>query len=319
MENIVFLDRCTFGPSLELHRPGFAHQWGQYDRTVASQVADRLAGATIAVTNKVPISAETLADPRLTGLKMISVAATGYDVVDIAACRDRGIAVYNVKGYAVNTVPEHTFGLILALRRQLIGYRDDVLDGRWQASGSFCFFSHEIRDLNDSTLGLIGAGAIGQRVADIAQAFGMRVLIAAHKDAEPKAGEIAFGKVLEESDVISLHCPLNGATRNLIAGTEFERMRRRPLIINTARGGIVNEPDLVVALEEGKISGIGFDCLSVEPPAEDHPLLRIADQPNVLITPHVGWSSQEAMAAVWSTVIRNIQRFLEGDCTNRVA
>ncbi|NVK41497.1 MAG: D-2-hydroxyacid dehydrogenase [Oceanospirillaceae bacterium] len=319
MENIVFLDRCTFGPSVELHRPGFAHEWGQYDRTVASEVADRLAGATIAITNKVPISAETLADSRLAGLKMISVAATGYDVVDVAACRDRGIAVYNVKGYAVNTVPEHTFGLILALRRQLIGYRNDVLDGRWQASKSFCFFSHEIRDLSDSTLGLIGAGAIGQRVGEIARAFGMKVLIAAHKGIEPQAGETEFNQVLQESDVISLHCPLNDATRNLISSAEFERMCRRPLIINTARGGIVNEPDLVVALEQGKISGIGFDCLSVEPPADDHPLLRIADRPDVLITPHVSWSSQEAMATVWSEVIQNMQRFFEGDNTNRVS
>jgi len=314
---IVFLDRGTIGPSVDLRRPAFCHEWIEHDATPRDAVVERLAGARIAVTNKVPIRAQHLKE--LPHLRMISVAATGYDVIDVAACRERGIVVSNVRGYAVNTVPEHTFALILALRRGLVGYRQDVIDGHWQKAGQFCFFTHPIRDLAGSTLGIIGEGAIGQSVARLGQAFGMRTLFAAHKGVSGLGPLYTpWDEVLETSDVITLHSPLLPATRGMIAMPEFRKMKKRPLLINTARGGLVAEEDLVTAVEEGLIAGAGFDCLTAEPPPRDHPFSRIMGRSNVIITPHVGWASQEAMQGCWSQVIDNIECFEAGRPSNAV-
>ncbi len=248
---------------------------------------------------------------------MIAVAATGYDVVDVHACQARGIVVANVRGYAVNTVPEHAFALILALRRSLIGYRQDVIAGEWQRAGQFCFFNHPIRELRGSTLGIMGEGAIGQAVARLGQAFGMRTLYAAHKGVQGLGPLYTpFEQVLEESDIITLHCPLMPSTRNMLAMPEFERMKRRPLLINVSRGGLVNEPDLVTALERGLITGVGFDCLTSEPPGKDHPFWRILDRPNVIVTPHVAWASEEAMQVLWDQLIDNIESFHRGEPAN---
>ncbi|MBO0763998.1 MAG: D-2-hydroxyacid dehydrogenase [Hyphomicrobiaceae bacterium] len=314
---IVFLDRGTIGPTVDLTRPAFCHQWVEHDATQPGEVVGRLAGARIAITNKVPIRAQHLKE--LPHLKMIAVAATGYDVIDVAACRERGIVVANVRGYAVSTVPEHTFALILALRRGLVGYRQDVIDGRWQEAGQFCLFTHPIRELAGSTLGIIGEGAIGQSVARLGQAFGMRTLFAAHKGVSGLGPLYTpWDEVLETSDVITLHCPLTAGTLGMIALPEFRKMKRRPLIINTARGSLVAEGDLVRALEEGLISGAGFDCLTAEPPPRDHPFSRIMGRPDVIITPHVGWASLEAMQACWQQVIDNIERFEAGRPSNTV-
>jgi glycerate dehydrogenase len=306
---IVFLDRATIGPTVALTRPGFAHEWAEHDATAAAEVAERLAGATVAITNKVPIRAATLA--ALPDLRMI--------VVDVAACKQRGIVVANVRGYAVHTVPEHTFALILALRRSLIGYRQDVIAGEWQRAGQFCFFNHPIGDLHGATLGIIGEGTIGQAVGRLGQAFGMRTLFAAHKGVSGLGPLYTpWDEVLETSDVITLHAPLMPATRNLIALPEFGRMKRRPLLINASRGGLVNEDDLVKALDQGLIAGAGFDCLTAEPPGEDHPLRRILERPNVIVTPHVAWASAEAMQEVWGQVIANLENFERGQPSNLV-
>jgi glycerate dehydrogenase len=179
MTKIVFLDRGTFAPEVELTRPDVEHEWVDYDNTPADKIVERLQGATIAITNKVPIRRETL--EQLPDLKMVSVAATGFDVIDVPACRDHGVAVSNVRGYATHTVPEHTFGLIFALRRGIAGYKQDVANGKWQESGQFCFHTHPIKDLAGSVLGIFGEGNLGQGVADIAKAFGMKPVFAAHK------------------------------------------------------------------------------------------------------------------------------------------
>ena len=314
---IVFLDRATIGPTVTLTRPGFAHEWAEHEATTAAEVAERLDGATIAITNKVPIGAATLA--ALPDLRMIAVAATGYDVVDVATCKERGIVVANVRGYAVHTVPEHTFALILALRRSLIGYRRDVIAGEWQRAGQFCFFSHPIGDLHGATLGIIGEGTIGQSVARLGQAFGMRTLFAAHKGVSGLGPLYTpWDEVLETSDVITLHAPLMPATRHVIALPEFRQMKRRPLVINASRGGLVNEEDLVRALDEDLIAGVGFDCLTTEPPGEDHPFWRILERPNVIVTPHVAWASAEAMQEVWNQVIANLENFERGAPSNVV-
>jgi glycerate dehydrogenase len=317
VQRIVFLDRATIGPTVELRRPGFQHEWTEHQATSADEVAERLAGAAVAITNKVPIREAALAD--LPDLKMVAVAATGYDVVDVAACRKRGIAVANVRGYAVNSVPEHTFALILALRRSIVGYRQDVIAGEWQKAGQFCFFNHPIQDLHGSTLGIIGEGAIGQAVARLGQAFGMRTLYAAHKGVEGLGPLYTpFEEVLETSDVITLHAPLMPSTRNVLAMPEFRQMKQRPLLINASRGGLVHEADLVHALDQGLIGGIGFDCLTSEPPKEDHPFLAILDRPNVIVTPHVAWASEQAMQACWDQVIGNIESFHRGHPSNLV-
>jgi glycerate dehydrogenase len=317
VQRIVFLDRATIGPAVELRRPHFEHEWLEHDATPGEEIVERLAHATIAITNKVPIREAALAE--LPDLKMVAVAATGYDVVDARACRQRGIVVANVRGYAVNTVPEHTFALILALRRSLIGYRQDVIAGEWQSAGQFCFFTHPIRDLYGATLGIIGEGTIGQAVARLGQAFGMRTLFAAHKGVEGLGPLYTpFDEVLETSDVITLHAPLMPGTRNVLAMPEFRKMKRRPLLINASRGGLVHEADLVRALDEGLISGIGFDCLTAEPPANDHPFLAILDRSNVIVTPHVAWASEEAMQACWNQLIDNIENFHRGEPSNVV-
>jgi glycerate dehydrogenase len=314
---IVFLDRDTIGPSVELSRPSFKHEWVEYGKTRHEEVPERLKGATIAVTNKVPIREHDLKS--LPDLKMISIAATGYDVIDIEACKKRGIVVSNIRGYAVNTVPEHTFALILALRRSIVGYRDDVIDNEWARSGQFCFFTHPIKDLSGSTLGIIGEGAIGQSVAKLGQAFGMRTLYAAHKGVSGLGPLYTpFDEVLETSDVITLHSPLMPATRNMIGMAEFRKMKKKPLLINTARGGLVVEEDLVQALNEGLIAGAGFDVLTKEPLAPDHPFHAILKRPNFILTPHVAWASEEAMQTLWKQLIGHLENFHAGRPTNIV-
>ena len=317
MQKIVFLDRATLAPQIRLTRPSFEHEFIEYDHTQADQVVARLEGATIAITNKVPLTADTLA--RLPSLKLVAVAATGTDCVDKEACEKHGIRVSNIRGYAVNTVPEHTFALMLALRRNLIAYRDDVLNGEWQKSGQFCFFNHAIHDLGGMTLGIIGEGVLGQRVAEIGKAFGMRALFAAHKGREGLGPLYTpWDEVLATSDIITIHSPLTPRTRGMLAMEEFRAMRRKPLIINTARGGLVDEDALVRALDEGLISGIGFDVLSGEPPGDDNPLMRIASRPNVIVTPHVAWASDEAQQALADQLMDNIARFVAGAPVNVV-
>jgi glycerate dehydrogenase len=317
MTKIVFLDRGTFAPEVELTRPEVEHEWVDYDNTPADKIVERLQGATIAITNKVPIRRETL--EQLPDLKMVSVAATGFDVIDVPACRDHGLAVSNVRGYATHTVPEHTFGLIFALRRGIAGYKQDVANGKWQESGQFCFHTHPIKDLAGSVLGIFGEGNLGQGVADIAKAFGMKPVFAAHKGVDGLGPLYTpFDEVLETADIITLHCPLMDATRNMIAMPEFRKMKKKPFIINTARGGLVNEADMVQALDEGLISGIGFDVLTKEPPAPDQPLLKVMDRPNVIITPHVAWASLEAQTECWRQTVDHVNAFFAGQPKNLV-
>ena len=317
MHKIVFLDRATIGPRVKLRRPNFPHELVEYQKSSAEEVLGRLAGAFVAITNKAPLSAEVLA--KLPDLKLIAVAATGTDCVDKAYCQSHGIAVANIRGYALRTVPEHTFALMLALRRSLVPFRTDTLAGEWQRAGQFCFFNHPISDLGGARLGIIGEGVLGQRVADIAKAFGMITMFAAHK------GKTGLGPlytpwedVLETSDIITLHSPLTPETQNMIAMPEFRRMKRKPLIINTARGGLIVEADLEQALEEGLVSGAGIDVTMPEPPPADGPLMRMAKRWNVIVTPHVAWASDEAQQALADQLIDNIENFVAGTPTNLV-
>ncbi len=307
-QHIVFLDRSTLQATVR--RPAFEHTWQEYPTTAASALAERLREATIAITNKVPLREETLR--RLPKLRMIAVAATGYDVIDVDYCKSHGIAVANIRNYAVHTVPEHTFTLITALRRNLLAYRRDVERGRWQQVDQFCFFDYPIRDLHGATIGIIGEGVLGQGTAGIARGFGMQVLFADH--APPKAPGVAFTpfeEVLARSDVISLHVPLTAETRNMIGIEQFRKMKRTAILINTARGGLVDEQALVQALEEGLIAAAGFDVLSKEPPKEGNPLLELR-LPNFILTPHVAWASDGAMQFLADQLIDNVEAFVGG-------
>ncbi|VXC93707.1 Glycerate dehydrogenase [Burkholderia sp. 8Y] len=315
---IVFLDRETLAPQISLKRPAFDHELVEFDRTAPEQVVSRLQGARIAITNKVAITADALA--QLPQLELIAVAATGTDCIDKAACAKHGVVVSNIRGYAVNTVPEHAFALMLALRRNLIAYRDDVLKGEWQKSGQFCFFNHAIRDLGGATLGIIGEGVLGQRVAEIGKAFGMKPVFAAHKGRDGLGPLYTpWDEVLATSDVITIHSPLTPQTRGMLSTAEFRAMKKRPLIVNTARGGLVDEAALVEALDEGWISGAGFDVLSTEPPAPDNPLMRVAGRPNVIVTPHVAWASDEAQQSLADQLMDNIASFVSGNAVNVVS
>ncbi|MBV6476438.1 MAG: D-2-hydroxyacid dehydrogenase [Rhodocyclaceae bacterium] len=314
---IVFLERDSIRG--EFRRPDFPHDYDEYPLTAAADVAARVGEASIVITNKVVLRGELLA--ALPQLKMIACAATGTDNVDLDWCRSHGIVVSNIRGYAANTVPEHAIALAMALRRNLLAYRRDVQAGKWQRSSNFCFFDHPIRDLHGATLGLVGRGSLGEGVARLAEAFGMRVLWAEHKGvdaAKVSPGRTAFEDVLRQSDVVSLHCPLNAETRGLIGEAELRLMKPDAVLINTARGGIVDEAALARALKEGWIGGAGFDVLSQEPPREGNPLLEL-DLPNFILTPHVAWASAGAMQALLDQLTGNLEAFARGEPRNRVA
>jgi glycerate dehydrogenase len=314
---VVVLDRGTFPRDITFRELSFPNEIVFHDATSADEVDGRIAEADIVITNKVPLRADTIDHARK--LKLIAVAATGYDIVDLAACARRGVTVSNIRNYAINTVPEHTFALILALRRSITAYRQSVAAGDWQRSGQFCYFDYPINDLSGSTLGIIGDGVLGRAVADIGRAFGMRVLFSAYKGVSGMGPLYTpFEDVLRQSDVITLHSPLMSSTRNMIAAAEFALMEGRPLLINTARGGLVDEAALERALREGQIGGAGFDVVTAEPPPPDHPLMRLLDLPNFILTPHVAWASREAIQGLADQLFENIELFQRGTPRNVV-
>ena len=317
-QRIVHLERDSV--IAKVRRPNFAHDWVEYPSTRPDQVIERLQACTIAIVNKAPLP--SVAVDALPELKMVAVAATGTNVIDLDACRRRGIVVSNIRGYAEHTVPEHVFALLLALSRNLIAWRESLLAGRWQQSEQFCLFDHPISDLHGATLGVIGSGCLGGGVIRLAEAFGMRVLRAEHKGVSTvRPGYTAFDEVLREADAISLHCPLNEQTQGLIGEVELRAMKTSALLINTARGGLVDEAALIQALKEGWIAGAGFDVITAEPPPAGHPMLvlELLALPNFLLTPHVAWASRPAMQTLADQLIDNIEAFVTGSPRNRVA
>jgi glycerate dehydrogenase len=312
---IVFLDRDSL--IANVRRPAFDHLWQEYPASVEAEVVARLQGAHIAITNKVPLRAAQL--EQLPQLRMVAVAATGTDMIDLAACRARGIVVSNIRNYSLTSVPEHCMALILALRRNLRAYCADVDAGRWQQSPRFCLLDHPIADLAGSRLGIIGYGALGQAVARLARAFGMQVVAAARDSiADPQVQQVSVEELLATSDVVSLHLPLTEATHHMIGSAQLASMERTALLINTARGGLVDEAALADALRNGTIGGAGFDVLSKEPPVPDNPLLGLR-LPNFILTPHVAWASAQAMQTLADMLIENIEAFNAGVPRNVVA
>jgi glycerate dehydrogenase len=315
MEKIVFLERNTF--RVDFRRPAFAHEWTDYGETWPNQVVERLREATIAICNKLPLRESELS--RLPRLKLIAVAATGVDNIDLAYCRSHGIAVSNTRNYAEHSLPEHVLMLMLTLRRNLVSYREDVKQGRWHEAKQFCLLDYPLHDLHGSIMGIIGYGFLGQAVEKLARAVGMRTLISEHKGATTiRARRTPFAELLRKSDVVSLHCPLTAETRGLIGAKELGMMEPSALLVNTARGGLVDEAALVEALKSGVIAGAAFDVLSAEPPRQGSPLLEL-DVPNLIVTPHVAWASNEAMQTLADQLIENLEAFVSGNPQNLVA
>ncbi|MDE8557665.1 D-2-hydroxyacid dehydrogenase [Pantoea vagans] len=310
---IVMLDGDTLPVSLPTGQQQAA--WEIRAQTPVSDIVSALSGATIAITNKVPLRADTLA--QLPELRFICVSATGYDCIDLNACRDRGIVVSNVPGYSTQSVSEAVFAAIFALRRQIMAYAVNTrID--WPQAQHFCLHHQPIGDIGGTTLGIAGKGDIGQAVGRLAQTLGMKVQYAERKGSERvREGYVSFEQMLTTSDIISLHCPLSDSTRQMIDREALAKMKPHALLINTARGGLINEADLAESLKQGQIGGAALDVLSSEPPSADNPLL--ADLPNLLLTPHIAWASRSGVENLVTGVMANIAAFIQDEPVNVVS
>ena len=311
----VFLDLQTVDRNdldlqvLESTLPG----WSLMKRP--GNVARAIHTADIVVTNKVPLDRDTLLAARR--LKLVCIAATGTNNIDLAAARERNITVCNVRAYATASVVEHVFMLVLNLVRNFRKYRDAVSSGAWQVADGFSLLDYPVRELGGQTMGIIGYGELGKAVAAVARAFGMHTLIAQRPGAPPDPGRVPLERLLAESGIISLHCPLTDTTRNLIDRRELTLMRKDAILINTARGGIINEVALAEALRTGRIAGAGIDVLSEEPPRKGNPLLD-PSIPNLIVTPHIAWAGINARQALVNEIAGNIQAFQKGSPRNVV-
>lgn len=315
-ENIVLLDAATL--PVEVHRPDFPHEWTTHDATSEEETRSRIENATIVISNKVALRRETLEG--LPKLRLVAVAATGVDHVDLDACRQFGIGVANARDYGSGAVAEHALTLLFALRRGLIPHDRAVRDGKWSSGDSFFLQVAPVSDLAGSTLGIIGYGAIGRTMATLARAIGMTVLVAERAGERPRPGRLAFEEVLESSDALTLHAPLVAETHHLIDAAALERLPEHAVVINTARGGLVDGQALARALRDGKLAGAATDVLDVEPPSADDPLLVLhrENSTNLIITPHMAWSSHNAMTALARQVVENMEAFVKGDSLRRV-
>ncbi|MFC5448927.1 D-2-hydroxyacid dehydrogenase [Paenibacillus aestuarii] len=322
---IVVLDGYTLNPGdlswAELEQLG---RVTVYDRTPAEQIRERIEEADIVLTNKTPLSRETLSG--LPRLRYIGVLATGYNVVDVHAAADLGIAVTNVPTYGTDSVGQFVFALLLELCHRVGMHSESVRSGGWASSPDFCYTLSPQMALAGKTMGIVGYGRIGQQVGRLAQAFGMRVLVAgrtslarpggaAAGSEEAQAERVPLAQLLAESDVVSLHCPLTPETERLINHERLALMKRGAFLINTARGGLLQERDVAAALHEGRLGGAALDVLSVEPPGDDNPLLQAK---NCIITPHIAWATHEARSKLMCIAVGNVAAFLQGNPTNMV-
>lgn len=304
----VFLDASTLGDDVDLSSiETVTGGLKKYDRTAPDQVLERMRGFDTVLVNKVVLTREHFeACPEL---KTIAVVATGLNNIDQAAAKEHGIPVLNVTHYGRSTVAQHTLALMLALATRLLDYDRDVRAGRWAKSDMFCLMDHPILELEGRTLGVVGYGDLGQGVVERAKAFGMKILLGARPGQAPGEVDgyprIPLDELLPQVDVLSLHCLLTDDTRNLIGKRELEMMKRDALLINTSRGGLVDEQALADALRSGTIGGAGFDVLTEEPPRHGNPLLA-DDIPNLIITPHSAWASREARQRIVEITAENL-------------
>lgn len=289
--------------------------WTFYPKVSASELQQLLMDTSVLVSNKVVIDAASI--QRGTDLRLICVAATGTNNIDLAAAAKRDIPVCNVTAYATDSVVQHVFMLLLSLVRQQPAYQAALVRGRWQESQHFCFLDFSIESLAGKTLGIIGYGELGHAVASMAKHFGMQVLIAQSLQGEASKDRIPLDELLGQVDVLSLHCPLTTQTRHLIGAREFGMMKPSAILLNTARGGLVDEAALLQALDNKQIAAAGLDVLEQEPPEQHHPLLR-TQRHNLILTPHIAWASRQARQKLIDGVAANIDHWLKGKLTNRV-
>ena len=314
----MLLDLDTLHPS-DLDLSKLMHSlphWRIFQRTAPDSVAERIRRANVVVSNKAPLDAVALR--QTTELRLICIAATGVNNVDLHAATAARIAVCNARRYATPSVVEHVFALILALTRRLEEHNRAVGAGRWGEAGGFCLLDFPVRELAGKTMGIVGFGELGRAVSRVAEAFGMRVLLAQRPGAPPKPGRYPLADLLPQVDILSLHCPLTDQTRKLIDARRLALMKPDALLINTARGGIVDEAALAHALDAGALGGAGIDVLEEEPPAHGSPLLALT-LPNLIITPHVAWASREARQRLVDQVAENISAFGRGTPRNLVS
>ncbi|MFT4155005.1 D-2-hydroxyacid dehydrogenase [Parafilimonas sp.] len=315
---IVVLDGYTLNPGdlswKELEDLG---ELVVYDRTAPLLIVERAADADIILTNKVPLSEETIS--RLASLQYIGVLATGYNIIDIAAARARNIPVCNVPGYSTPSVAQLTFALLLELTHHVQRHSDAVRQGKWSASPDFCFWDYPLTELEGKTAGIIGFGTIGQKVANIASAFGMHIIAGSRTQTDQQHRKnfkwAGIKELLQQSDVVSIHCPLTPETKGLINKENLQLMKPSAFLLNTARGPIIVDEDLAHALNNDIIAGAGIDVLATEPPSADSPLLTAK---HCIITPHIAWASKEARTRLMHIAVHNLSAFLNGRLVNIV-
>ena len=307
----AFLDYGTMGPDLDLTGlSSLVDELRVFDATEDDQLAERINGTDLVFTNKMRFNAEVLtAAPNL---RYIGLTATGSDNIDLDGARRAGVTVANIRAYCTDSVAEHVFGVLLMLARRLHVYARFVRDGGWQDADNFCPLEWPVTSLRGRTLGIVGFGELGQGVARLAEAFGMRVQVAARPGSDTVPDDrVSLDALLESSDIVSLHCPLNDVTRGLINAESLARMPTHALLVNTARGGLVDSAALKAALEDGRIAGAAVDVLPVEPPVNGDPLLDY-DGDNLLVTPHIAWAATDARQAAIDQLADNARAFLEG-------
>lgn len=315
MKNAVFLDLESLDDLDLAALAGEFETFETYMATAPEQVAVRIRDAEVVFVNKVPLNAAALQQaPRL---KLICVVATGTNNVDLAAAQHLGIQVSNCRAYGNDSVIQHVFALLLALSTRLLDYHQAVRAGRWQQARQFCFLDYPIAELAGKTLGIVGYGNLGQGVGRIAEAFGMQVLVAQRPGGPAEPDRIPLDELLPQVDVLSLHCPLTEHTRNLIDAAALKRMKPSALLLNVARGGIVDEAALAAALRSGELAGAATDVLSVEPPKDGNPLLS-NDIPNLIVTPHSAWGSKEARQRILGQTLENVQAYKRGEAVRVV-
>ncbi|OOF56547.1 glycerate dehydrogenase [Rodentibacter genomosp. 2] len=307
---IVFLDSTAIPKYIPIPRPNFEHEWIEYPHTSAEQTIERAKNADIVITSKVIFDRNTLA--QLPKLKLIAITATGTNNIDLVAAKEFGVEVKNVTGYSSVTVPEHVMGLIFSLKHSLAGWLRDQTSAKWGESQQFCYFDYPITDVRGSTLGVFGKGCLGTEVGRLAQALGMNVLYAEHKEAATcREGYTPFDQVLKQADIVTLHCPLTETTKNLINSETLSQMKKGAFLINTGRGPLVDENALLAALTSGHLGGAAIDVMIKEPPEKDNPLILAAKtMPNLIITPHIAWASDSAVTTLVKKVTQSIEDFV---------
>lgn len=313
----VILDKNSFdrGDIALTSLQEYPVEWTGHDSTTPDKTAERINGCNIVISNKIVLDRDILESTN--SLQLILIAATGTDNVDLVACRERGVTVCNVRHYATPAVVQHTFALMLNLLTNQIRYHKDVSAGAWSRSDLFCLLDYPIVEISEKTLGIIGYGTLGRKVGEIARAFGMSVHVCQRPGGPEVPGRVSFDQILAESDVLTLHCPLTPSTNQLLGEVEFRRMKSSAIIINTARGAIIDSVALVKALQQGQIAGAGIDVLNQEPPPENHPLLQ-QGIPNLIVTPHNAWATRESRQRLVDQLAGNLGAWINGKPENIV-